>query len=297
MFHQAVLLKESIEWLITDPGGIYVDATFGGGGHSREIMKHLGRGKLIAFDQDDDTRANVINDERFMLINANYRYMKNFLRYHGAIPVRGILADLGISSNQIDVPEKGFSIRYDERLDMRMDRRQSLSAFEVVNTYSKEDLHTILKNYGEIKNAGRLAQAIILEREKEPIETTGRLVDIASNLASGSASNKYLGQVFQAIRIEVNRELESLRIFLEQCNQVLAVDGRLAVIAYHSLEDRLVKNFIRSGNFEGNIEKDFYGNVQAPWRQLTRKPLVPDAKEMKENPRSRSAKLRIAEKI
>ncbi len=297
MFHNAVLLQESIEGLITDPDGIYVDATFGGGGHSREIMKHLNKGKLIAFDQDDDTKKNVINDNRFMLINANYRYLKNFIRYHDAMPVTGILADLGISSHQIDIPEKGFSIRYDAVLDMRMDERQSLTATNVVNDYEEDELYSILKNYGEIRNAGKLTQAIIRKRKETSITTTGQLVALAKPLAPGHLANKYLSRVFQAIRIEVNQELDNLKIFLEQCKEVIGKNGRLVIIAYHSLEDRLVKNFFKSGNFEGTIEKDFFGNTMLPFKQISRKPIIPGEKEMEENPRSRSAKLRIAEKI
>ncbi|MBU2651635.1 MAG: 16S rRNA (cytosine(1402)-N(4))-methyltransferase RsmH [Bacteroidetes bacterium] len=297
MFHQAVLLEEAINGLITDPNGIYVDATFGGGGHSAAILKHIDNGRLIAFDQDEDTAANRIQDERFLLIHANFRYLKNFLRYHNAIPVSGILADLGISSFQIDTPEKGFSLRFDEKLDMRMDRNQEKDAWFVVNHYSEEELTRIFSDFGEIRHARSLSKAIVEARDETPIDTTGRLAEIAGVRAPKNLVNKFNGQVFQAIRMEVNDESGSLLAFLNQCMEVIRTGGRLVVISYHSLEDRMVKNFMKAGNEKGEAEKDFFGHSSSPFRQISRKPVTPGIDELKRNPRSRSAKMRIAEKI
>lgn len=273
-----------------------MDATFGGGGHTREILSALKGGRLFGFDRDPDAIANVPEDSRFTLINADYRYIKNFLKLHNAIPCDGILADLGISSHQIDAPERGFSTRFEGDLDMRMDDRTILSASDVVNAYSENDLAVIFRMYGEIKNSKRLAENIASARNKEKIITTTRLKEIASACAPRNQEFKYQAQVFQAIRIEVNRELESLEEFLTKGLEVLRPGGRMVVISYHSLEDRLVKNFFRSGNVEGVVEQDFFGQVHSDVEVVNRKPIVPDANEIERNPRARSAKLRIGEK-
>ena len=296
MYHTPVLLKESIDGLNITKGGKYVDATFGGGGHSQELIKQLKGGKLFAFDRDPDAVENSIKDKRFMLINANYRYIKNYLTLHEAVPCDGILADLGISSHQIDAPERGFSIRFDGELDMRMDNRVEASAADVVNTYSANDLTKIFRTYGEIKNSYRLAETIVHNRNHNKIQTTTDLKIIATTCAPRGQENKYLARVFQAIRIEVNKELESLEEFLQKSMEVLKPGGRLVVISYHSLEDRLVKNFLRSGNIAGIKEQDFYGNVKAGMQVVSRKPITPGEEELERNPRSRSAKLRIGEK-
>jgi 16S rRNA (cytosine1402-N4)-methyltransferase len=296
MYHTPVLLEESIQGLMITPGGTYADATFGGGGHSRRILEILGSGKLIAFDRDPDAVANNIEDERFTLVNADYRYIKNYLKLHEAIPCDGILADLGISSHQIDSAGRGFSTRFDGKIDMRMDVRTELSAIDVLNTYTEHELMDIFRRYGEIKNSHKLAAAIIRGRQDKQIRTTRELKEIAVTCTPRQMENKYLSQVFQAIRIEVNRELESLEIFLEKSLEVLKPGGRLVIISYHSLEDRLVKNFFRSGNLEGRTEQDFYGNIQSNIEAVSRKPIIPGEEEIKSNPRARSAKLRIAEK-
>ena len=296
MYHKPVLLKESITGLKITPGGTYVDATFGGGGHSMEILGALKGGKLIAFDRDPDAVENSIDDKRFVLVNADYRFIKNYLRLHDSVPCDGILADLGISSHQIDDPQRGFSTRFDGDLDMRMDGRNGSSAADVVNNYSLEELTGIFRKYGEIKNSRKLAEAIVKGRSREEIRTTADLKSIAQKSAPRQQENKYLAQVFQAIRIEVNKELESLEAFLEKGMEVLKPGGRMVVISYHSLEDRLVKNFFRSGNIEGKTEQDFYGNVQSGMQAVTRKPIVPGQEELERNPRARSAKLRIGER-
>jgi len=297
MYHVPVMLKETIEGLAIKPGGIYVDATYGGGGHAREILSHLTTGRLIAFDQDEDALRNKTEDERCMLIHQNFRYMKNFLRLYKAMPVDGILADLGISSHQIDVPDRGFSIRYDTELDLRMDQKKSLSARYVLNTYSFERLREIFSNYGELKNAGAIAGLIVKGRQEQEIVTVNQFRDQLASCTPRGKENQFFARIFQALRIEVNDELEVLKEFLKQCNEMLKPGGRLVVIAYHSLEDRLVKNFMKTGNFEGTLSKDFYGNIEHPLQQLTRKPLEPSEEEIEINNRSRSAKLRIAEKI
>ena len=297
MYHVPVMLKETIEGLAIKPDGIYVDATYGGGGHAREILSHLTTGRLIAFDQDEDALRNKTEDERCMLIHQNFRYMKNFLRLYKAMPVDGILADLGISSHQIDVPDRGFSIRYDTELDLRMDQKKSLSARYVLNTYSFERLREIFSNYGELKNAGAIAGLIVKGRQEREIVTVNQFRDQLASCTPRGKENQFFARIFQALRIEVNDELEVLKEFLKQCNEMLKPGGRLVVIAYHSLEDRLVKNFMKTGNFEGTLSKDFYGNIEHPLQQLTRKPLEPSEEEIEINNRSRSAKLRIAEKI
>ena len=294
MYHNPVMLAECIEGLCIKPDGVYVDLTFGGSGHSREIMQHLdSNGRLIAFDQDEDTLLNTIDDSRFTLVNQNFRYMKNFLRFYKAIPVDGILADLGISSHHIDEPDRGFATRFDGPLDMRMNRNQSLTAAEVINTYSEDKLKHIFTQYGEIGNARQLTSTIVNSR-LNPITTVGQFKSVIRTLVPKKIENKYLAQVFQALRIEVNDELGALQSALKQVPDVLIRGGRLVVISYHSLEDRLVKNFIRSGNIEGKIQKDFFGNKITTMEAVNRKAIIPSLEELEMNPRSRSAKLRIA---
>jgi 16S rRNA (cytosine1402-N4)-methyltransferase len=297
MYHNPALLTESIEGLNIRPDGIYIDVTFGGGGHSAAILKALGkRGRLIAFDQDEDARQNSLNDPRFLLINSNFRYLLHFLRYYQSIPVDGILADLGISSYQIDTPMRGFSTRTDGNADMRMSNKINLTAADVLNTYSQDALLRVFREYGELPNAWKIVQSILKARETRQIVTLSDFNTVISSCIPRNAEAKFLAQVYQALRIEVNQELESLKHFLLQSLQVLKPGGRLCVISYHSLEDRLVKNFIRSGNFEGRIEKDFYGNTHTDMTAINRKLIIPSEDEIRENPRSRSAKLRIAEK-
>jgi 16S rRNA (cytosine1402-N4)-methyltransferase len=297
MYHVPVMLKESIEGLAIKPDGIYVDATYGGGGHAHEILNHLTTGRLIAFDQDEDALRNKPQDERCMLIHQNFRYMKNFLRLYKAMPVDGILADLGISSHQIDVPDRGFSIRYDAELDLRMDQKKNLSAKYVLNTYSFERLREIFSTYGELNNAGAIASLIVKGRQEQEIVTVNQFRNTLTSCTPRGKDNQFFARIFQALRIEVNDELEVLKELLKQSNELLKPGGRLVVIAYHSLEDRLVKNFMKTGNFEGILEKDFYGNVLQPLLPLTRKPIEPSGEEIEKNNRSRSAKLRIAEKL
>lgn len=296
-YHVPVLLHESIEGLNISPNGTYVDLTFGGGGHSREILRHLSpKGRLIAFDQDKEAFANTIDDSRFMLIHSNFKNFKNFLRYYKVLHVDGILADLGVSSKHFDSPERGFSFRFEGPLDMRMNRSASLTAKQVINKYDERTLSQILTLYGEVSNAKRLAHLICLHRSKEPITTVEQLVQVVGPSFPAQHKNKMLAKVFQAIRIEVNREMEALKQMLTQVSQTLTTEGKLVVISYHSLEDRLVKNFIRYGNFEGEKETDFFGNVVSVFEQENRKVIVPSEEELNENPRSRSAKLRIARK-
>lgn len=296
-YHKPVLLKESVDVLDIKPDGVYVDVTFGGGGHSREILSRLGpEGRLIAFDQDQDALENKIDDERFLLINQNFRYLRRFLRFHGYEEVDGILADLGVSSHQFDEADRGFSIRFDAKLDMRMDTLSSLSAYQVVNTYAEKHLASILKQYGELRQAPAMAKLIVSKREESPIETTEQLKVVLKRFLPGHKENKILAQIYQAIRIEVNEELEVLKTFLMQTTQVLRVGGRLSVIAYHSLEDRLVKRYMRDGLFEGQPEKDVYGRVEVPFKRVG-KFIIPTEEEIKENSRARSAILRTAEKI
>lgn len=296
-YHKPVMLKECIEGLNIKPDGIYVDVTFGGGGHSREILKHLGpKGRLLAFDQDADAQKNLPKDDRLTFIDQNFRYLKNNCRLQGAISADGILADLGVSSHQFDQPERGFSIRFDADLDMRMDQAGAMTAKEVVNTYTEEQLHKIFGIYGEIKNAKSLAHTLVTIRLNKPVKTIDDLKLAISRLIPKGKENKYLAQVFQALRIEVNQELEALKEFLEQSVDVLKTDGRLVVMSYHSLEDRLVKNFIVKGKFKGEVDKDFFGNQLKPLESLTRKAVVASEEEIKLNNRARSAKLRIAVK-
>ncbi len=297
-YHRPVLLKECIEGLNITSEGTYLDLTFGGGGHSRKVLEKLGKkGRLVAFDQDPDAARNAIEDDRFLLIRANFRYMRNFLRYHGINTVDGILADLGISSYQIDQPERGFSFRTNSTLDMRMDPSSGRSAIEILNIYQESDLVRIFRDYGELNNPGRIARAIVRERGVQKISTSQQLEQVLGNLVPAQSRSKFLAQVYQAVRIEVNEEMESLGEMLLQTADYMKEGGRLVVITYHSLEDRLVKNYMRSGNLEGEIRKDFYGNTESMWKLVNRKIIVPTEEELRENSRSRSAKLRIAEKI
>lgn len=291
------MLQECIDGLNIQTGGTYVDVTFGGGGHSREILKHVGPdGKLVAFDQDVDAQANVIDDPRFEFVDQNFRYLKNFCRLHGAIPADGILADLGVSSHQFDKAERGFSTRFDAELDMRMDQSAKQSAKDVVNDYTEAELHRILGMYGEIQNAKTLARTIVTARLNNPINTIADLKGAIAQLIPRGKENKYLAQVFQALRIEVNQELEALQDFLNQSVEVLRPGGRLVVMSYHSLEDRLVKSFIAKGKFSGELEKDIYGNDDRPFEAVSRKAITATDEEIKLNNRARSAKLRIAVK-
>ena len=293
-YHNPVLLKESIDALAIKEDGVYVDVTFGGGGHSREILKRLGgEGKLFAFDQDPDAYGNLIDDERFVLIPENFRFISRFLRFHRIRKVDGVLADLGVSSHQFDEAERGFSIRFDGDLDMRMNQKSKTSAKEIINTYSEEKLAEILFLYGELRNSRNIAKTIVEEREKEKIETSFQLKDILKKYLPNAVEHKILAQIFQAIRIEVNEELDVLKEFLQQMPNLLNEDGRLSVISYHSLEDRLVKRFIRTGMFSGELEKDAFGRSNEPMKKVG-KLIIPDAAEIKLNNRSRSAKLRIA---
>jgi len=296
-YHNPVLLKECIDGLNINPKGIYVDVTFGGGGHSREILKHLTTGRLYAFDQDEDALKNKIEDDRFILIQQNFRYLKNFLKMYNALPIDGLLADLGVSSHQFDEADRGFSTRFDARLDMRMDRNSKLTAADILNTYSEEELKRIFKLYGEVDNAGRLAYQVFHSRKEKQIETVNDLKAAIEKCVKRGRENQYYAQVFQALRIEVNKEMDVLKDLLMQSLEVLKPGGRLVVISYQSLEDRLVKNIIRSGKFEGEVDKDFFGNQLTPFKAITRKPIMPDDAEVLENSRARSAKLRIAEKI
>lgn len=292
-YHKPVLLHESIELMALKPGGVYVDLTFGGGGHSREILKLLEGGQLFGFDQDPDAVANKPEDDRFTLIEANFRHLKKMLRLHGVKEVDGILGDFGISSHQIDAAERGFSLRFEAELDMRMNPAKNLSAKTVCNDYSEKGLIEILRKYGEINKAHLVSRAII---EARPLESTFDLVKAVERFAPRNKQGQFLAQVFQAIRIEVNEELRVIEEMLEQSIEVLKPKGRLVCISYHSLEDRIVKNFFRAGNFEGKPEKDFYGNLIRPLEPINRKPIAPSDTEINENPRARSAKLRAAER-
>ncbi len=298
VYHVPVMLRECMEALAIKPDGLYVDVTFGGGGHSREILKHLGpQGRLIAFDQDPDALHNTIEDERFELVHQNFRFLKNSLRLLGVREVDGILADLGVSSHQFDDADRGFSIRFDADLDMRMDQVSDLDARKVLNTYAEEELHRIFGMYGEVQNAKSLAKTIVTARLTKEIQTVGELKEVIKKHVPRGKEHKYLAQVFQALRIEVNKELEVLQEFLMQTMPVLREGGRLVVMSYHSLEDRLVKNFMLKGKFKGDVEKDFYGNEIKPFKVISRKALTAGTKELDENTRARSAKLRVAEKV
>lgn len=296
-YHIPVLLPESISALDINSKGIYVDVTFGGGGHSKEILKHLDKeGHLFGFDQDADAERNIIDDSRFTFVRSNFRYLKNFLRYHNIPKVDGILADLGVSSHHFDAEERGFSFRFNSKLDMRMNTRASLSAVEVINNYEENRLADIFYLYGELKNSRRLASTIVKARESKKIETVEQLIQLITPLFRKGKENKEFAKVFQAIRIEVNKEMDALRDFLESAKEMLKPEGRLVVITYHSLEDRMVKNFIRSGNIEGKVETDFFGNRLTPFEAVNNRVITPTDLELERNSRSRSAKLRIAKK-
>lgn len=296
-YHIPVLAAECIDALNIRPGGVYVDATFGGGGHSRLILEKLGpTGKLFAFDQDDDAHANLPEDERLVFVNHNFRFMRRFLRYYKVEAVDGILADLGVSSHQLDEESRGFSYRFDAKLDMRMNKEHNSTAAEVLNSRTAKELQEIFGTYGEVRNARSLAQAIVQRREVKPFENIAELVSIASSLAMGKRQ-RYLSQVFQALRIEVNDEMGALKQFLEDSLRVLKPGGRLVVVSYHSLEDRMVKNFLKTGNVEGVVQSDFYGNVQRPFKIMYKQVVVPTKTEISLNPRARSAKMRAGEKI
>jgi len=297
VYHLPALLNESIAGLNLRPEGIYVDVTFGGGGHSRAILDRLTSGRLIAFDQDADAEANKIDDERFTLLNQNFRYLKNNLRYHGISEIDGLIADLGVSFHQFDQPERGFSFRSDAELDMRMNRQATVKASDILRTYEEEKLADVFYRYGELTNSRRLAAAIVKARAAQPVRTVSDLMAALSGMVPPREENKFYARLFQSLRIEVNHEMEALTEMLQQALELLKPAGRLAVITYHSLEDRLVKNFIRTGNFEGESDKDFYGNVTAPLKAVNRKVIVPTEEEIRNNSRARSARLRIAEKI
>lgn len=295
MYHKPVLLDESIDGLVWRPDGTYVDLTFGGGGHSRAILDRLQGGRLFAFDQDQDAAANA-EDLDLTFVQANFRHLKRYLKLYGVKQVDGVLADLGVSSHQFDVPDRGFSTRFEADLDMRMDQQAHRTAQQVVNEYSEQQLHQLLGMYGEVRNAKTLAQAIVSARTNESIKTVNELKQVLDKFAPKGREAKYYAQVFQALRIEVNDEIKALEEMLEQSVELLVPGGRLVVLSYHSLEDRLVKNMINKGKLYGEVEKDFYGNPQLPLKAVTRKPLVPSPEELRENSRSRSVKLRIAEK-
>jgi len=295
-YHNPVLLKQSVDGLEIDPNGIYVDVTFGGGGHSKEILKRLGdEGRLYAFDQDEEAFQNKIEDDRFELIHGNFKYIKRFLRIYGVTKVNGILADLGVSSHQFDVAERGFSTRFDAILDMRMDTNSELSAYDILNNYDEESLQNLLFNYGELRNAKALAKTIVEARDIDPIKTSFQLKEILKKFLPNNKAHKIMAQIFQAIRIEVNQELEVLKEFLLQTPDILVNGGKLSVISYHSLEDRLVKRFFKNGIFSGEPDKDFYGNTDTPFKK-PEKLIVPTNEEIKLNNRARSAKLRIVAK-
>ena len=297
MYHNPVLLQATVDGLAIKENGVYVDVTFGGGGHSREILKRLGNnGRLIAFDQDQDAVENKIDDDRFLLINENFRYIKRFLKFYGIKEVDGVLGDFGVSSHQFDVAQRGFSIRFEADLDMRMNQKNDVSAYHIINDYEEGDLRRIFFDYGELRNATAIAKTIVNARSQERIKTSGDLKEVLKRFLPKFKEHKVLAQIFQAIRIEVNQELEVLKEFLLQMPEVLKTGGRLSLISYHSLEDRLVKRFIRNGMFEGEPEKDFYGNVSVPFKKIGGL-ITPSEEEIKENNRARSARLRVAEKL
>lgn len=296
MYHIPVLLQPSIEGLNINPNGVYVDVTFGGGGHARAILERLQNGRLIAFDQDADAAINLPDDERITFVPHNFRYMRNFLMLHQLPHVDGILADLGVSSHQFDKAEKGFSTRFDGPLDMRMDTNSDLTAAYIVNSFDEDRLRDILQEYGELSQARKMAARIVAQRQSRPLKTTFDLIDAVTQILPKGKENKVLAQLFQALRIEVNQEMEALKAFLQQCHTSLKPGGRLVVISYHSLEDRLVKHYMKSGNFQGHIEKDFYGNPITPFKLVSRKAIVAESNETETNSRARSARLRIAER-
>ena len=296
-YHVPVLLQESICGLNLQDGGIYVDVTFGGGGHSREILRRMGKeSRLFSFDQDEDAERNIVDDSRFTFVRSNFRYLRNFLRYYGVEEVDGILADLGVSSHHFDDSERGFSFRFDGKLDMRMNRRAGMTAADVVNTYDEERLADVFYLYGELKNSRKLANVLVKARARKPFDTIGDFLEVVKPLYGREREKKELAKVFQALRIEVNEEMQALKEMLYAATEALKPGGRLVVITYHSLEDRMVKNLMKTGNIEGKADQDFYGNVKTPCRLINNKVIVPADEEILRNPRSRSAKLRIAEK-
>ena len=297
-YHVPVLLRESIDGLDIKPDGVYVDVTFGGGGHSREILSRLGeKGHLYSFDQDEDAEKNILDDERFTFVRSNFRYLHNWMRYYGVDQIDGLLADLGVSSHHFDDETRGFSFRFDAPLDMRMNKRSGTTAAEVLNTYSEDMLADILYIYGELKNARKIATAIVKARNEKKIETTADLMQVTEKLFLREREKKETAKLFQALRIEVNHEMDALREMLNGAKELLCEGGRLSVITYHSLEDRIVKNVMKAGNTEGKMEQDFFGRTEAPFRLISNKVITPSEEEQKRNPRSRSAKLRIAERV
>lgn len=296
-YHVPVLLEESIDGLNLKKGGIYVDVTFGGGGHSKEILRRMDKScKLYSFDQDEDAERNIVHDERFTFVRSNFRYLKNFLKYYGVEEVDGILADLGVSSHHFDDSERGFSFRFDGKLDMRMNKRAGMTAADILNNYDEEKLADIFYLYGELKNSRKLASVIVKRRSVKPFDTIGDFLETVKPLYGKEREKKEMAKVFQALRIEVNQEMEALKEMLYSATEILKPGGRLSVITYHSLEDRMVKNIMKTGNIEGKMEQDFFGNVKTPYKTINNKVIVPDDDEIETNPRSRSAKLRIAEK-
>ena len=297
-YHIPVLLQESIDGLDIKPDGVYVDVTFGGGGHSKEILRRLGpNGRLYSFDQDEDAENNILNDNRFTFVRSNFRYLRNWMRYYGEEHIDGLLADLGVSSHHFDDETRGFSFRFDAPLDMRMNKRSGTIAAEIIKNYDEEQLADVLYLYGELKNARKIASAITKARVGKDIMTTGDLIEAIEKLIPREREKKELAKVFQALRIEVNHEMEALKDMLNGAKEVLCEGGRLSVITYHSLEDRIVKNIMKTGNAEGKVKQDFFGRTEAPFRQINGKVIIPSDQEQEQNPRSRSAKLRIAEKI
>ena len=297
-YHIPVLLQESIDGLDIKPDGVYVDVTFGGGGHSKEILHRLGpKGHLYSFDQDEDAENNILNDNRFTFVRSNFRYLRNWMRYYGEEQIDGLLADLGVSSHHFDDETRGFSFRFDAPLDMRMNKRSGTTAAEIIKNYDEEQLADVLYLYGELKNARKIASAITKARVGKDIMTTGDLIEAIEKLIPREREKKELAKVFQALRIEVNHEMEALKDMLNGAKEVLCEGGRLSVITYHSLEDRIVKNIMKTGNAEGKVKQDFFGRTEAPFRQINGKVIIPSDQEQEQNPRSRSAKLRIAEKI
>ena len=296
-YHVPVLLRESIDGLDIKPDGVYVDVTFGGGGHSREILQRLGRkGHLYSFDQDEDAEGNIPSDDRFTFVRSNFRYLHNWMRYYGVEQIDGLLADLGVSSHHFDDETRGFSFRFDAPLDMRMNKRAGMTAADILNNYSEEQLADVFYIYGELKNARRIASVIVKARNEKAIETTGDLLKVTEDLLPKTREKKEAAKLFQALRIEVNHEMDALKEMLNGACEVLRDGGRISVITYHSLEDRIVKNFIKAGNAEGKVKQDFFGRIEAPFKQVGGKVITPSEEEQQQNPRSRSAKLRIAEK-
>ena len=296
-YHVPVLLRESIDGLDIKPDGVYVDVTFGGGGHSKEILKRLGKkGHLYSFDQDEDAEGNIPSDDRFTFVRSNFRYLHNWMRYYGVEQIDGLLADLGVSSHHFDDETRGFSFRFDAPLDMRMNKRAGMTAADILNNYSEEQLADVFYIYGELKNARRIASVIVKARNEKAIETTGDLLKITEDLLPKTREKKEAAKLFQALRIEVNHEMDALKEMLNGACEVLRDGGRISVITYHSLEDRIVKNFMKAGNAEGKVKQDFFGRIEAPFKQVGGKVITPSEEEQQQNPRSRSAKLRIAEK-